>query len=159
MDELWLGFRFDVFFFPGADASGALDARSKAPAGGVDLRFQSVKGLGAVVATGCYPEGGQNLYAQRLPTGVDYEPLVLERGLVVDSALDRTFDEAMGLFKFSPSNVLVSLLNEAKDPVSAWLFQNAYPLRWATSDLDAGAKRVVVDTLELAYSRIQRLEV
>jgi phage tail-like protein len=159
MDELFLGFRFDVFFFTGAEASSASHAQRRAPPNSLDLRFQKVKGLAATVETGLYPEGGQNLYTRRLPTGIGYDPLVLERGMVVESSLNRNFDKAISLFKFLPSNVLVSLLNEQKDPVSAWLFLNAYPVRWSTSDLDADKKNIVVDTLELAYSKIQIIKV
>ena len=62
---------------------------------------------------------------------------------------------AMSLFKFSPSNVLIALLSEDKVPVSAWMFLNAYPVKWATSDLDADQKTIVIDTMELAYQRMQ----
>ena len=51
--------------------------------------------------------------------------------------------------------MLVTLFNESKIPVAAWLFMKAYPVRWATSDLDAESKSLVIDTLELAYARQQ----
>jgi len=66
---------------------------------------------------------------------------------------------AMTLFKFAPSNVLVTLFDESSIPVSAWLFIKAFPVKWATSDLDATSKNVLIDTLELSYSRMQIMRI
>ncbi|WP_293067895.1 MULTISPECIES: phage tail protein [unclassified Moorena] len=59
----------------------------------------------------------------------------------------------------APSNVLVILLNENTVPVSSWLFKRAYPVKWTTSDLDANANAVVIDTMELAYVRFQSVRI
>ena len=142
--EPLLGFRFLVTFL----AAGVIPNP-------LDIRFQKVRGLKATVRTKTVSEGGQNLYVQKLPEGIEYENLVLERGMVVGSPINIEFNIAMSLFKFSPSNVLVFLLNADKIPVAGWTFFNAYPVSWATSDLDAQQKAVVIDTLELAYSRMQ----
>lgn len=61
--------------------------------------------------------------------------------------------------KFTPSNVLVMLLNEKSIPLSSWLFKRAYPVKWTVSDLDANANAVVIDTLELAYARFQTMSI
>ena len=139
-----LGFRFLVTFLVAGVIPNPLD-----------IRFQKVRGLKATVRTKTVSEGGQNLYVQKLPEGVEYENLVLERGMVVGSPLNIEFNVAMSLFKFSPSNVLVFLMNADKVPVAGWTFFNAYPVSWATSDLDAQQKAVVIDALELAYTRMQ----
>jgi phage tail-like protein len=142
--ELYLGFRFGVFFFAAGVVPNPLD-----------IRFQRVRGLSATVKTTSVTEGGQNLYTQKLPERVDYGNLVLERGKVVGSPLNIEFDAAMTTFKFAASNVMVTLFDESAIPVSAWLFIKAYPVRWSTSDLDATEKGLVIDTLELAYARMQ----
>jgi phage tail-like protein len=146
--ELILGFRFGVFFFAGGLIPNPLD-----------IRFQKVSGLSTTVETIKVTEGGQNLYTHRLPKRIDYGNLVLERGMVVGSILNLEFNAAMSLFKFYPSNVIVTLFDENKVPVSSWLFIKAYPVKWATSDLDATQKAVVIDTMELAYTRMQILRI
>ncbi|WP_437949015.1 phage tail protein [Sorangium sp. So ce296] len=146
--ELVVDFRFGVFFLVGGVAPNPLD-----------IRFKRVKGLSATVKTTPLAEGGQNLYTQRLPDGVEYGNLVLERGLIVGSPLHLEVEAALSLFKFAPSNVVVTLFNDAYVPVSAWFFFKAYPVRWAISDLDAASKGVLVDTLELAYARMQIMRV
>ena len=143
-----LGFRFGVFFFAGGVIPNPLD-----------ILFQKVSGLTSTVNTTPAPEGGQNLYTQSLPDKIHYGNLVLERGVVVGSPLVIEFNVAMSLFKFSPSNVLVTLLSEAGIPLAAWLFLKAYPVEWSVSALDATANAVVIETMELAYQRMQVMRI
>jgi phage tail-like protein len=148
VNDLVLGFRFSVVFLAGGALPNPLD-----------VRFQKVSGLAAEITTTSVGEGGQNLYTHKLPERVNYGNLVLERGFVVGSALHLEFNAAMSLFKFAPSNVLVTLLGESRAPLAAWLFLKAYPVKWATADLDANQTGVLIDTLELAYTRMQILRV
>ncbi len=147
-DDLVLGFRFGVLFLAGGVIPNPLD-----------IRFQKVSGISAEVKTTTVVEGGQNLYTQQLPERVGYKNLVLTRGMVVGSLVNLEFNAAMSLFKFLPSNVLVTLFAENMTPLAAWLFVKAFPVKWATSDLDADKRDLVIDTLELAYSRMQILRI
>jgi len=143
-----LGFRFGVVFL----AAGVIPNP-------LDILFQKVSGLGSTVETSPLSEGGQNLYTQALPKKIKYENLVLQRGLVVGSPLSIEFNVAMSLFKFSPSNVLVSLLDHTQIPISAWLFMKAYPVKWSISDLDADANSVVIEQMELTYQDMQVIRI
>ncbi|MFT7265144.1 MAG: phage tail-like protein [Halioglobus sp.] len=142
------GFRFGVFFFAGGVIPNPLD-----------IRFQKVSGLSAEVETESLNEGGQNLYTQKLPTGISYGNLVLERGMVVGSPLNLEFNATMSTFKFVTSNVLVTLLSENQIPLAGWLFMKAYPVKWSTSDLNAADADLVIDTMELAYTRMQIMRI
>lgn len=139
-----LAFRYSVFFFMGGAVPNPLD-----------IRFSKVSGLSSRIDTHSLNEGGQNLYTHRLPTRIQYENLVLERGMAVGSLLVAEFNATMSLFKFNPSNVLVTLLDETGSPISGWLFMTAYPVKWTVSDLNAEQNQVVVETMELAYQRMQ----
>jgi phage tail-like protein len=143
-----LGFRFGVVFFAGGAIPNPLD-----------ILFQKVSGLGSSVETSTIEEGGQNLYVQSLPKKIKYENLVLERGVVVGSPLVIEFNVTMSLFKFSPSNVLVTLLDNTRIPIAGWLFMKAYPVKWSVSDLDADANSVVIEHMELAYQRMQVMRI
>ena len=147
IDDPIIGMRFGVLFLAGGVIPNP-----------IDIRFQKVSGLSAEVETESVSEGGQNLYTQKLPTGIKYGNLVLERGMVVGSPLNLEFNAAMSLFKFAASNVLVTLLNEDKTPLAAWMFMKAYPVKWSTSDLSADPG-LVIDTMELAYTRMQAIRI
>ncbi len=143
-----VGYYFQVTFFAGGVIPNPLD-----------IRFQKVSGITATVETEPLTEGGENLFTHRLPKGMTYENLKLERGMVIGSPLNIEFNVAMSLFKFAPSNVMVSLLSEHSLPIANWLFLKAYPVKWSVSDLDAAANAVVIDTMELAYTRFQILRI
>ncbi len=157
--EQALGFRFGVFFLPGGAVPNPIDIRFQTAPNPIDIRFQTVSGLSAEVKTYPVTEGGQNLYTHQLPERVSYGNLALERGIVVGapSPLGIEFDAAMSLFKFASSNVIVTLFGEGTTPVASWLFLKAYPVKWATNDLDATQESIVIDTMELAYTQMQRL--
>jgi phage tail-like protein len=125
----------------------------------IDLRFQRVSGLSASISTVTVREGGQQLYTHRLPDMVSYENLVLERGFMVGSPLNIEFNVAFSLMKFAPSNVMITLLDEDAVPIAGWMFVQAFPVRWATADLDASRDEVLIDTLELAYTRMQAIRI
>ena len=146
VSDLPLSFRFGVFFFVGGLIPNP-----------IDIRFQRVSGLGATVALKNHSEGGQNLYTHRFPESIGYQNLVLERSAALISPLDIEFNIALSLFKFAASNTLVTLFDDGGVPTAAWMFLNTYPVRWATSDLDAKQNGIVIDTMELAYTRMQIL--
>jgi phage tail-like protein len=143
-----LSFRFGVFFFAGGVVPNP-----------IDFRFQKVSGLSAEISTDSINEGGQNLYAHRIPTKVNYNNLVLERGMAIGSPLNLEFNAALSLFKFAPSNVLVTLFSENSIPLAGWLFLKAYPVKWSVSDFDAMGSEVVIDSMELSYTRFQIIRV
>ena len=148
MSDPIVGMRFSVWFFAGGAAPNP-----------IDFRFQKVSGLSAEVETDTVKEGGQNLYTQRLPQGVKYNNLTLERGMVIGSPLNMEFNATMSLFKFAASKVLVTLLDEKKAPLAAWLFMKAYPVKWSTTDLNGAEPALLIDTMELAYTRMQIVRV
>jgi hypothetical protein len=39
------------------------------------------------------------------------------------------------------------------------MFVQAFPVRWSTADLDASRDEVLIDTLELAYTRMQAIRI
>ena len=142
-----LGFYFQVTFLVGGLIPNP-----------IDTRFQRVSGFRASMSPFIHEEGGQNLFTHRLPNRIGYENLILERGLVtLPSILNMEFQQVMSLFKFNTGNVLVILMNEDTIPISSWMFYKTYPVSWSTSDLDANQNQVVIDTMELAYQRFQRI--
>jgi phage tail-like protein len=136
--------RFSVYFYATGPESTS-----------VDIHFQKVSGLNAEVDTDTIREGGQNLYSHRIPKKINFNNLVLERGVVIGSTLYNEFYNALFAFKFNPSNVLITLLNENSQSIAGWLFVKAYPVKWSFADFDSDANAVAIETMELAYSRFQ----
>ncbi len=138
-----LAHRFGVFFF----AAGVIPDP-------LDIRFQRVTGISTRVETEAVNKGGQNIVTRLVPKRLVYDNLVLERGFVVGSPLNIQLNGIMNEFKFFRSDVLVTLFNDDAVPISAWMFKEAFPVRWATADLNAQEDRILIDTLEISFTRM-----
>ncbi len=123
-----------------------------------DNRFQEVTGLSAEIAVEELREGGLNEYAHKLPNGAKYGNLVLKRGFITDSAVTDWCRSALEHFAFDPLDVSVSLLDEAHEPLAAWEFMGAWPVKWSVSDFKAQENAIVVESLELAYRMFRRVK-
>jgi phage tail-like protein len=130
-----------------------------------EQRFQEVSGLSYEITTEDVNEGGQNGFTQKLPKRVKYPNLVLKRGLVKNTALLKWFESAkdtffmVAVYDFKPKDIMITLLDEADQPVAIWNVVQAYPLKWSTSDLKASDNSIVIETIELAYQYFTRQEV
>ncbi|MBS1510484.1 MAG: phage tail protein [Bacteroidetes bacterium] len=126
-------------------------------------RFQEVSGLSFEIETEPFTEGGENRFEYKLPKRVKYTNLVLKRGLITSKVLTDWINSAKdGFFwaspypLFQPADILVTLMNDAGEPVAVWNVVQAYPVKWSMSDFNATANNIVVETLELAYQYFER---
>ncbi len=125
-------------------------------------RFQDISGLSFEIETESFTEGGENRFAYKLPKRAKYPNLVLKRGMLTGSAIHDWINSAMNTFftvavyDFKPADIMITLMDEAGEPVVIWNVVQAYPLKWSMSDLNANSNTIVVETLELAYQYFKR---
>lgn len=116
-----------------------------------DVRFTEVSGLSQELGTDEQAEGGENRFVQKYPTRAKYPDLVLKRGLLVRSAVFDWIERCIEDYEIEPKNVDVQLLDEAHEPLLTWHVVNAYPTKWAVSDLNSTSNSVAIESLQLAY--------
>ena len=121
------------------------------PANDHDVRFTEVGGLSVELATEEVAEGGENRFVQKFPVRAKYPELVLKRGLLLNSEIVKWLRECIEDFKIVPRNLDVKLLNEKHQPLLTWHVANAYPTKWAVSDLNASNNAVAVESLQFFY--------
>jgi phage tail-like protein len=125
-------------------------------------RFQEVTGLSYEIETEELREGGENRFTYKLPKRTKYPNLILKRGLLSDTALLAWFKSAANTYytvvvnDFKPADILITLLDEADQPVAIWNVVQAYPLKCATSDFKSSDNSIVVETVEFAYQYFER---
>lgn len=128
---------------------------------GVDASFQEVSGIEAKWETEEVAEGGENRFVHRLPRPASYSNLVLKRGLVYrDSFFAEWAGQTIGSGLSLPivtQNLLVTLLNENANPIVAWVFVNAWPVRWDVAGLDSMRNEVATESMEFSYNYFERL--
>jgi phage tail-like protein len=157
-----VGFHFSVHF------SGQ-DGKS------VDIRFQSVTGLDGTIDTEPIKEGGENRFEHVVPTRRKFGPLVLKRGLLgpntsaVSGWLKKIFEEdpfsSTGVDEVTQANIErlvfkvfptvdIHLLDEDHQVLMKWTTTNVWPRSWKIGELNAERGEVLIETLELNYSRL-----
>jgi phage tail-like protein len=116
--------------------------------------FSRVKGLTRELRHESYREGGVNDYEHKLITQVTYPVIVLERGLALADLWGWAQDAANG--DIARHKVTIRLQDEANQPSWVWYVDQALPVKWACTDLDAHASQVLIETIELAHHGVRR---
>ena len=116
-----------------------------------DARFTEVSGLAVEVGTEEIAEGGENRFLQKFPMRSKYPELICKRGLLVKSEITTWIRQCIEDFIITPKNIDVKLLNEEHQPLLTWHLVNAYPTKWAVSDMNATNNAVMIETLQFFY--------
>ncbi|QHT66027.1 phage tail protein [Rhodocytophaga rosea] len=127
--------------------------------GEIDAGFQEASGISMEIKTEDVTEGGENGFVHRLPQSVQYSPLVLKRGLVVQgSKLDKWCRDTIqsNFMNIQRKDILVSLLSvEKHQPIMSWSFKKAYPTKFEISNFNASNNEIVVATLQFTYTKFE----
>lgn len=116
--------------------------------------FTRVKGLSRETKVESYHEGGVNEYEHKLASHVAHPVVVLERGIALDPLWTWAQDVARG--DVTRRKVSVHLCDEAGSDAWVWHIDNAFPVKWSCSDLDAMTSPVVMEILELAHHGLRK---
>lgn len=111
--------------------------------------FMRVKGLSREIKLEVRREGGVNDYEHKLMTQVSYPSVILERGLLLQDLWDWAQSAADG--DVVRKTICVRLQNEAGEKAWSWCIENAFPVKWAVTDLDAQSSAVLIESIELAH--------
>jgi phage tail-like protein len=111
--------------------------------------FSRVKGLTREVRFESHREGGVNDYEHKLVTQITYPNLVLERGLALDNLWLWAVSVAEG--DVERKSLWVRMQDEAGQKAWAWHVENALPVKWSSTDLDAQTAQVVMESVEFAH--------
>jgi phage tail-like protein len=123
---------------------------------GEDAAFQEVTGISKELSIEEIVCGGENRFKYRLPGVSTSQNLVLKRAVVTEGS--KLVDWCAGSIdgglskKIQPHDVTVSLLDKYGNVSVKWTFYNAYPVKYAVSDLKSQENNLVIETIELAYT-------
>lgn len=125
-----------------------------------DSAFQEVSGIAAEMETETVNEGGENGYVHKLPKGVRHTNLVLKRGVAALSSPLVQWCRAVlegGLAQPVETRTLqVFLLDAAGQPVRAWSFTRAWPVRWEIEGFGATKNELALEKIELVHAGVRR---
>ena len=123
---------------------------------GTDSSFQEVSGISSEMGTEEYQEGGENRFRHALPTGVTHSKLVLKRGIeAIDSPLVKWCKDVLEgdlVSPITPRSIYVKLLDGKGDPLRAWSFGGAFPVKWEVEAFHSTKNEVAIESIELSYT-------
>lgn len=143
-------FHFSVALLPGGNQS-------------VDNAFAEVSGLDTEREVIQVKEGGENRFVHQLPGRNKPAKLVLKRGLLV--SLSTLFEWCKDSLEgdlataIKPRDMVVYLLGQSSDVLMAWHVSRAWPVKWSVDRFNASENKVAMETLEFAYTAIDRMVV
>jgi phage tail-like protein len=119
---------------------------------GVELEigeFRECTGLSVEREILEYTEGGNNDFVHKLPGRVKFPNLVLKRGVTDQKKLLKWFWAT----RSNPELTIVTLtlVDPTGTDARVWTFENAYPVKWAGPNLNAGSDSAATETLEIAH--------
>jgi phage tail-like protein len=120
-------------------------------------RFQEVSGFDATTDVIEYREGGDALGSRKLPGQTKHSNLTLKRGLTKDAQLWNWYADVMtGRTEKIRRNISVIQLDMAGQEMLRWNLYGAFPVKYTGPSLNAKGNDLSIETLEIAYERIER---
>ncbi|GAA4755067.1 hypothetical protein GCM10023229_40540 [Flavisolibacter ginsenosidimutans] len=120
--------------------------------GGAQISFSEVGGLSMEIAVVEFREGSSpDQSAIKMPGLRKFTNIILKRGV---KKADNDFFNWINSVRQNTverRDIVISLLNEAHEPVAVWKVHNAWPCKYEVGAFNAASNDVLMETLELAH--------
>ena len=119
--------------------------------------FTEVSGLSVEVDVVEIKEGGQNHFSHKVPGPMRWPNIVLKRGVTDSDNLFDWFAKTSGEGFAGEGNALkrtqgqVTVVDAKGDPVRAWAFEEAFPVKWTGPTMTSSSTDVAIEELEIAH--------
>ncbi|HKP86438.1 MAG TPA: phage tail protein [Blastocatellia bacterium] len=118
--------------------------------------FSDVSGLGMELSYSDYRNGNEKFNTTRkIPNTHKLDDVTLKRGLVGATKLFEWL-KSVADGTYSPTNITITLLDEARQPVASWVLRNAQPKKWVGPTLAAkGGGEVAMEELHIVHEGLE----
>jgi phage tail-like protein len=124
--------------------------------GGSRAGFSEVTGLTQEVQVIEYRDGSFPEYSSiKMPGLRKFSNITLKRGVIKG---DNQFFKWLSTVKLNTAerrDLVISLLNEAHEPVMVWKVMNAFPVKVEGPQLKAAANEAAIESIELAHEGLE----
>lgn len=123
--------------------------------GSVQGHFTKVEGLGFKLERILYRAGGERAEVRSVPGRVEYNPVTLRYGMTDSVDLLRWLFAAVD-GRVQRQNLSIAMLDDSGSrEVRRWNLIAAWPCEWNGAPLDALGNELAIESLTLAYDRLE----
>ena len=116
------------------------------------ISFTEVSGLDVETEVIEYRDGASPDFSKlKMPGMQKFSNITLKRGVFKSDNEYFSWWNTVSLNKVERRDVIISLLNEAHEPVIVWKVKNAWPTKIQSTDLKADGNETAIESMELVH--------
>jgi phage tail-like protein len=120
--------------------------------GGARIGFTEISGLDVETEVIEYRDGASPEFSKmKIPGMQKFPNVTMKRGVFRSDNEYFEWWNTVSLNTIQRRDVIVSLLNEAHEPVMVWKIKNAWPTKIGSTDLKADGNEIAIESIELAH--------
>ncbi|MFZ5960887.1 phage tail protein [Pseudomonas knackmussii] len=120
--------------------------------GGARIGFTEISGLDVETEVIEYRDGALREFSKlKIPGMQKYPNVTMKRGVFKSDNDYFNWWNTVSLNTVERRDVIVSLLNEAHEPVMVWKIKNAWPTKIGSTNLKADGNEIAIESIELAH--------
>lgn len=122
-------------------------------------KFSEVSGLGGELDIEEIKEGGENNFVFKFPKTTKYGNLILKQGITDSVEMYDWFSKiSKGETQNIQRSIHITLNSLEQNPVKTWHIQNAYPIKWSVTDLNAKQDDLMIESIEFVHQGIEEVK-
>ena len=123
-----------------------------------DLPFQEVSGLEVEADNISYRHGNDPSFGTIQMPGIKKScNLILKKGVFANETLFNSLISKIRLNTYKRMTVVIRLMDETTEPRMTWEINNAFPLKYTSTDMNSESSEAAIESIEFSHQGISRL--
>ena len=123
-----------------------------------DLSFLEVSGLEVEADNISYRHGNDPSFGTIQMPGVKKSGnLILKKGVFANEDLYQSLISKIALNTYKRMTVVIRLLDENTEPRITWQINNAFPLKYSSTDMNSESSEAAIESIEFSHQGIQQI--
>lgn len=123
-----------------------------------DLSFLEVSGLEVEADNISYRHGNDPSFGTIQMPGVKKSGnLILKKGVFANEDLYQSLISKIALNTYKRMTVVIRLLDENAEPRITWQINNAFPLKYSSTDMNSESSEAAIESIEFSHQGIQQI--
>jgi phage tail-like protein len=123
-----------------------------------DLPFQEVSGLEVEADNISYRHGNDPSFGTIQMPGIKKSGnLILKKGVFANETLFNSLISKIRLNTYKRMTVVIRLMDETTEPRMTWEINNAFPLKYNSTEMNSESSEAAIESLEFSHQGISQL--